>query len=169
MVLGVDPGSRVVGYGLVEVRNDGCDTIQHVDHGCLTSTQEDPFLRWFELSQQLAVILDRHAPQVACLEQVFVGKNIKSAFVLGQARGALVIELVKRKMDITEYAPRSIKKGITGKGESSKEEVRFWVQQILTLPHLSSKVGCLRCSGHGYLSSTAVSHTTEITDCGRGH
>ena len=131
IILGIDPGSLNVGYGILEVEKyritaAGCDTIKI-----------NPKL---QLSERLVLIhngmdkiIAEYKPDIAVVETIFYGKNIKSAFTLGHARGVIILTLAKHNIEIAEYSPREVKKSVVGNGNASKEQVAYMVQKILNL------------------------------------
>lgn len=129
MILGVDPGTRVTGFGLIEAEGD---RMTHIRHGVILLGDELPLAeRLMILSQSLDEILGQHKPQVLALEKIFLGRNVDSAFKLGHARGVLMASAARARVEIFEYAARQVKKGVTGNGGSAKEEVQLVVQNLL--------------------------------------
>jgi crossover junction endodeoxyribonuclease RuvC len=131
IIIGIDPGSHVCGYGILQLENNrivaaGCNVIK------IDST--------LDLAERLAVIyaeidqvIDEYKPDIAAVETIFYGKNIKSAFTLGHARGAILLALAQRKIKIVEYSPREVKKSVVGNGNASKEQVEYMVKKILKI------------------------------------
>lgn len=129
VILGVDPGSRVLGFGLVEAR---AGVIKHLDHGVIDVSQTNSFSqRLTEIGRQFRQLLESTRPDVIALEKIFLGKNVDSVFKLGHARGICVYEAGLRKTPIFEYEARLVKKGITGNGAATKEQVRLITFGIL--------------------------------------
>ena len=129
LILGVDPGSRVTGFGLIET--DG-QRMVHIRHGVIDVSDEPDFsARLGLLSESFREILKKHRPHAMSLEKIFLGKNADSAFKLGHARGVLMAEAALAKVSVNEYAARQVKKGVTGSGASSKEETQIVVQNLL--------------------------------------
>lgn len=129
-ILGVDPGSRVTGFGLIEVSKD----IRHLSHGVIQLDEnKDIHSRLRTLGNDFAELLKRHQPQMVVVEKLFLGKNADSAFKLGQARGVVIYEALQHSCLVSEYATRKIKQGITGKGSATKEEVQIWLQKFLKI------------------------------------
>ena len=130
-VLGVDPGSKVTGFGLIE-RSDG--TIRHLRHGVIRPpvghSLED---RLHFLHRELAEILRAEAPEVAVVERVFLAANPRSALVLGQARGALLASLGMAGVSVAELAARQVKKAVTGSGTADKAQMQHMVTKLLSL------------------------------------
>lgn len=131
LVLGIDPGSRVTGYGLVEKINDVSTCIYS---GCITSSGNIPFYhRIHNIYKAMLEIMNQYQPQEMAIEDVFYAKNIKSSLKLGHARGAVLIAAVQCGVQIFEYAPLEIKQSVTGYGRATKEQVRSMVRIILNI------------------------------------
>jgi crossover junction endodeoxyribonuclease RuvC len=131
LVLGVDPGSRVTGYGLVEKKNNELTCI-HSGH--ITSSGKIPFYdRIHSIFQAMVKIMDIYSPQEMAIEDVFYAKNVQSSLKLGHARGAVLIAAVQAGIEIHEYTPLEIKKAVVGYGRATKEQVCSMVQVILKL------------------------------------
>lgn len=123
IILGIDPGTLVLGYGLVRKTPRG---IEHIDHGHIKIAQKIDFVeRLGMMSQRVADLITETKPQVAVIEKIFLGKNVDSAFKLGHIRGVCIHEASKVGAAICEYTPREVKLGITGSGASEKEQVRM--------------------------------------------
>ena len=131
LVLGVDPGSLVTGYGLVE-KNGNQMTCVHL--GAITSARHVPFYeRIHRIFHSMVEIMEHYRPQEMAIEDVFFAKNVKSAIKIGHARGAVLVAAVESGVKIFEYTPLEIKKSVVGYGRASKEQVRSMVQIILGL------------------------------------
>jgi len=132
LVLGVDPGTAVTGYGIVARRAGGAVTL--VECGVIrTSAQEALSIRIREIYDGIVGVIDRHHPFAVSVEEVFHGKNAKSALKLGHARGAILLAAAHRDLVVAEYAPRQIKKAVVGTGNATKDQVGFMVKQQLRL------------------------------------
>lgn len=132
VVLGVDPGTAATGYGVV-VRT-GPGRVRLLECGVIRTSAGEPLVRRIrEIHEEVAALLDRHAPHVMAVEEVFHGKNAQSALKLGHARGAILLAAALRDVPVAEYAPRQIKKAVVGHGNASKDQVGFMVQQQLRL------------------------------------
>lgn len=130
-ILGVDPGSRVTGFGVVTFEGS---KITHVNHGVIVLDGIESFpLRMHELSLAFSEVMGKYQPQHVVIEKIFLGKNVDSAFKLGHARGVIMAEAGKYAAEVHEYATRSVKKGITGNGGASKEEVQAILKAILKI------------------------------------
>ncbi|MCG5510593.1 crossover junction endodeoxyribonuclease RuvC [Ectothiorhodospira lacustris] len=129
-ILGIDPGSVVTGYGIVDT--DGRRST-HVDSGCIRVRGEDLPARLGHILVAVAELVARHQPQVMAIEQVFVSRNAASALKLGQARGAAICAAVQGGLAVAEYAPRSIKQAVVGTGAADKTQMQHMVTMILGL------------------------------------
>ncbi|HEX9909532.1 MAG TPA: crossover junction endodeoxyribonuclease RuvC [Desulfatiglandales bacterium] len=134
IVLGVDPGSRVTGYGLVE-KNALQITCLHA--GTFGTSLNRPFFeRIYEIFQSMTEIMSRFRPEEMAIEDLFFHKNLQSALKIGHARGAVLIAAVQNRVKIFEYSPLEIKKSVVGYGRASKEQVRSMTQVILKMKSL---------------------------------
>lgn len=132
LVLGIDPGTAVTGYGVVARRGDGAVSL--VECGVIRTSAGRPLAeRIKEIYLEIDVLLDRHQPFAVSVENVFQGKNVRSALTLGHARGAILLAAALRDLVIAEYAPREIKKAVVGTGNATKDQVAFMVKQQLRL------------------------------------
>lgn len=128
IILGIDPGSRVAGFGLVHLKAGG---IHYLEHGVLDVTKERSFLSRLELLGRLTEeLLNRTRPDVLAIEEVFLGKNVDSAFKLGHARGLIIYQALLAGLEIKEYSTRLVKKSVTGSGSSEKEQVRWFLEKF---------------------------------------
>jgi crossover junction endodeoxyribonuclease RuvC len=131
LVLGVDPGSRVTGYGLVEKENNQM-TCTHA--GTISLSAKLPFYeRIHNIFKSMVEIMNHYRPQEMAIEDIFFAKNVKSSLKLGHARGAVLIAAVQCGIKIFEYTPLEIKKSTVGYGRATKEQVCSMVQIILNL------------------------------------
>jgi crossover junction endodeoxyribonuclease RuvC len=131
LILGVDPGSRITGFGLVKVEHGH---IEHVSHGVIVMDADGTFpARMMELGTAFRQLMEKHRPQQVSIEKIFLGKNADSAFKLGHARGVAMYEAVRGGAQVFEYATRLVKKGVTGDGGASKEQVQTVLKAILRL------------------------------------
>ncbi|MFZ4403406.1 MAG: crossover junction endodeoxyribonuclease RuvC [Pseudobdellovibrionaceae bacterium] len=128
-LLGVDPGSRATGFGVIHWSPG---RLKHVNHGVILLDPKNSFnQRISHLGSLFAEVLKRYQPHQVVIEKMFLGKNIDSAFKLGHARGVIISEAGRQGADIFEYSTRLVKKGITGSGASSKEQVQAHLQLLL--------------------------------------
>jgi crossover junction endodeoxyribonuclease RuvC len=134
IILGVDPGSHRTGFGLIEVTGE---RIRHLNHGVIMLSDEASFpAKMLALGESLQMLMKKHGPKVIAVEKIFLGKSPESAFQLGHARGVVLAESARSGAQICEYATRSVKKGVTGNGGASKEDVQTALQKLLGLVKL---------------------------------
>lgn len=130
LILGVDPGSRLTGFGIIRSNGREC---QYVSSGCIRTQSGEFAQRLFQIYQGLQEIVQKYQPEEAAIEQVFMHKNANSALKLGQARGAAIIALAKNVAIMAEYSPRQIKQAVIGYGGGEKVQVQHMVQRLLNL------------------------------------
>jgi len=129
-ILGIDPGSRVTGYGIID--SDGIRST-HVTSGCIR-VEADAFPeRLGRIFQQVSELIEQYRPGEVAIEQVFVARNAASALKLGQARGAAICAAVHRHLPVSEYTPRAIKQAVVGTGGADKEQVQYMIRLMLNL------------------------------------
>lgn len=136
IILGIDPGSRFLGYGVISVQ---ANQIKAIDYGVLKFDSEIPLSeRLLAIGEGVGVLFSKFKPDHLSLEKIFLSKNADSAFKLGHARGVIIYEALKAKAEVHEYATRVVKKGITGNGGAEKEHVRLVVRNLLRLGPVKS-------------------------------
>ncbi|EAQ06154.1 MULTISPECIES: crossover junction endodeoxyribonuclease RuvC [Yoonia] len=128
-VLGIDPGLRNMGWGLIDVAGS---RITHVANGIAHSTGDDLAMRLLSLHDQLAAMIALHRPTQAAVEQTFVNKDGVGTLKLGQARGIALLVTAQAGLTIGEYAPNAIKKAVVGVGHADKVQIAHMVK--LQLP-----------------------------------
>lgn len=129
-ILGIDPGSRLTGFGLIEV--EGNHTIC-LTTGCIRTAGDDLASRLKHIYEGIAQLVDQHQPAEVAIENIFLHRNVDSALKLGQARGAALSAVAVRNLPVHEYTPTQIKKAVVGKGNAAKEQVQHMVKAILAL------------------------------------
>jgi crossover junction endodeoxyribonuclease RuvC len=133
-ILGVDPGSTVTGFGIVERVRDGSRHFVHVAHGTIRPPRGADLPQRLEfIRQRLCEVIAEHAPEQAAVERVFVAANVRSALVLGQARGVVLAALAQAGLAIDEISAREVKKAVTGSGDADKKQVQAMVARLLSL------------------------------------
>lgn len=131
IVLGIDPGSRITGFGVIEV-NGSRST--YVDSGCIrTDTDLDLPERLGQIFEGINEVIRLYLPQEAGVEQVFMAKNADSALKLGQARGSAIVACTTHRIPVSEYSARQIKQAVVGTGGAQKEQVQRMVCHLLRL------------------------------------
>jgi len=129
-ILGIDPGSRITGFGIVDVHNNRSVCIAH---GCIKVQQPTLAERLGQIHLDLIAIIEQHAPQEMAIESVFVHRNVDSALKLGQARGVAIAAVALQTIAVHEYSPAEIKKSVVGRGNAVKSQVQHMVKAILSL------------------------------------
>ena len=159
IILGIDPGSRITGFGVISVSGtSGSKSYEYLDSGCIKTLglidqeidKPDNYDDYYNLNKSKADIsvisarlkiiyksvselIVKYKPMQVAIEQVFVNKNVQSALKLGQARGAAILAASMYDVPVFEYAPRQIKKAIVGTGAAEKSQVQHMVTQLLSL------------------------------------
>jgi crossover junction endodeoxyribonuclease RuvC len=172
-VLGVDPGSRATGFGVIERRGGShrlleCGVIRPEPQADLTT-------RLVDIHTGLLGLIDRHAPECVAVEGIFTGHNARSAMLLGHARGVAVLAAALRDVPVHEYSPAEVKKTVVGTGRATKTQVGFMVRQHLKLadvPRPSDAAdGCAIALCHLFQAgavSTAAALAPSTPGAGRG-
>lgn len=134
LVLGVDPGSRITGFGLVRIQRG---QLIHVTHGVIVMTVDGEFAqRMLELGGAFRELIEKYRPDQVSIEKIFLGKNADSAFKLGHARGVIMYESMRGGAKVHEYATRIVKKSVVGNGGATKEQVQAVLKSLLRLPKI---------------------------------
>ena len=150
IILGIDPGSRITGYGIIDFSPLG---YHYVASGCIRIKADyfpDRLKQIFDSVQQLT---DQHQPQAMAIEQVFMHKNADSALKLGQARGAAICAVQTADVPVFEYAARQVKQALVGKGNADKLQVQHMVKILLNCQGVlsidaSDALGLAICHAH---------------------
>ncbi len=128
-ILGVDPGSRRTGYGIIEVQGS---RLAHVTHGVITPVPTATLDgRLSSLFAELSSVITRYKPEDAAIEDVFMARNAASALKLGQARGALVVACTQAGLPVTPYSPTAVKQALVGFGRAEKQQVQHMVRLLI--------------------------------------
>jgi crossover junction endodeoxyribonuclease RuvC len=134
-ILGIDPGLRVTGFGIIAV--DG-SRLAYVTSGCIRSCEGELPSRLAVILQDLADVIARHAPDEVAVEKVFVNVNPQSTLLLGQARGAAISAAVLAGLPVIEYTALQVKQAVVGHGKAAKPQVAEMVRRLLELPGVPS-------------------------------
>jgi crossover junction endodeoxyribonuclease RuvC len=130
IILGIDPGSRTTGYGIIEEVNR---KIRYIDSGCIRTAAGELSQRLLQIYDGICLLMDTYFPQEVAIEQVFMHKNASSALKLGHARGVAMVAAASHRVQVSEYSPREIKLAVAGYGAAEKEQVKHMVVQLLML------------------------------------
>lgn len=138
--MGIDPGTSVTGIGFIEVVDGGFELLKY--RAVRTSSRKKLPERLKEIYRAVQCEISELKPDVCAIEEVFGGKNIRTALIIGQARGAAMMAAVNAGVDIAEYSPAEIKISLTGNGRASKEQVQYMVRSILRLNENPTPLDC---------------------------
>ena len=130
IILGIDPGSRVTGYGIISVKNNRAE---YLGSGCIRVQDEILSQRLHKVFVGVSEIVRQYNPSHFAIEQVFMAKNPDSALKLGQARGAAIVAATSQDIEVFEYSARQIKQSVVGKGNAEKTQVQQMVKYLLKL------------------------------------
>ncbi len=132
IVIGVDPGAALTGYGVVAAARDG--TVSLLECGVIRTEPKSPLAARLRIIHEgVLEVIERHTPATVAVESVFYSRNVRTAVVLGHARAAVLLAAALRDIPVAEYAPAEIKSAVAGTGRATKEQVQFMVQQLLHL------------------------------------
>lgn len=131
-VLGIDPGSRITGYGLVEQQGS---SLVHIDNGAIFTDKATDFPGRLKLIfEGISRVIAEYQPEAVAVEDIFFSTNVSSALKLGQARGAAIAAAVHAGLPVFEYTALQVKKAVVGEGKAAKEQVQKMVKALLGLP-----------------------------------
>lgn len=130
VILGIDPGSNVTGYGIIRVSGN---KYQYIDGGTLRLIKSKNYAELHQIFMGISGIIAEHKPDEIAIEQIFMQKNVNSALKLGQARGAAIVAASNTAAPIAEYSARQIKQAVVGYGAADKKQVQHMVKFLLRL------------------------------------
>lgn len=130
LILGIDPGSRITGYGLIHAKGS---QFSYLASGCIRVKADDLPQKLAQIYASLAEIIARYQPEEVAIERVFMAKNADSALKLGQARGSAVVCIANHGLAVNEYSAKEVKLAVTGTGAADKIQVQHMVKSILKL------------------------------------
>jgi crossover junction endodeoxyribonuclease RuvC len=134
IILGIDPGTTIMGFGLIKVVKKEMQFMQLNE--LLLTKYDDHYLKLKLIFERTIELIDTHKPDEIAIEAPFFGKNVQSMLKLGRAQGVAMAAGLSRQIPITEYSPKKIKMAITGNGNASKEQVAKMLQSLLNLKEL---------------------------------
>ena len=150
LILGIDPGSRITGYGVVRDTGRGCE---YVASGCIRTGNGSLAERLQIVFRGVSEVIRTHGPVTMGIEQVFMARNADSALKLGQARGAAIVAAVEAGLEVSEYTATQVKQAVVGTGAADKQQVQMMVMHLLGLvqkPQIdaSDALGIALCHAH---------------------
>jgi len=163
-ILGIDPGSRLTGFGIIEVESL---RVVYVASGCIRTHETGIDGRLREIFEGVSEVLKEYRPEVMAIETVFVRRNVASALKLGQARGAAICAVATHGVPCHEYSPTQIKKAVVGRGNAAKAQVQHMIRSLLSLPSMPQAdacdaLACALCHTHHWQSHEALSGKTPV-------
>jgi crossover junction endodeoxyribonuclease RuvC len=136
-VLGIDPGSRKTGYGIIHKQGN---RLLHIDNGAIfTDTSGDFPHRLHKIFIGISEVIEHYQPDSMAVEQIFFSNNVQSALKLGQARGAAIVAGVNAGLPVSEYTALQVKQAVVGHGKAAKEQVQHMVKILLNLPEIAQE------------------------------
>ena len=166
-ILGIDPGSRITGFGIIELEGR---KLNYVQSGCIRAGDGEFASRLKTIFDGVREVIEIYGPTEVAIEQVFMHRNPDSALKLGQARGAAICAVMSMGLTISEYTPSEIKKATVGKGNAAKEQVQHMVQALLKLPGMpqadaADALAVALCHNH---TSQTLRHLEGVRGTRRG-
>jgi crossover junction endodeoxyribonuclease RuvC len=168
-VLGIDPGSRRTGYGIIDVESG---KLKYVTSGIIRLPEKSLPDRLKIIFDGVSQIISEYTPELMAIEEVFFAKDPRAALKLGQARGAAIVAGVNADLKVGEYSARSVKQAVVGTGAADKKQVQMMVTRLLKLPQSPSEdaadaLAVAICHSHS-MHSQAVFAKNGVTGFARG-
>ena len=137
-IIGIDPGLLCTGFGILDASNNNFNII---DYGVIKTNSKDPLnIRLKTIYEDLKQIIKKYKPSVMSIEQIFYGKNVKAALLLGHARGIPMLLSANNGLPLFEFSARKIKQSLTGNGNATKEQVQFMVKNLLLMDKIPEPI-----------------------------
>ncbi len=156
-ILGIDPGTRVTGFGLIEKQGN---RLIHIDNGAIYTRADDQLAYRLKISYDgLCRVLNEYRPQAVAVERIFVAKNALSALKLGHARGVAMLAGVNASLPVTEYSAVEVKNAVVGYGKAGKTQVQQMVRVLLNLPEIAQED-----ASDALAVAICHAHSSEITN-----
>ena len=136
-ILGIDPGSRITGYGIITKEGN---RLIHLDNGAIFTDKAKDFPSRLErIYRGLSEVIDTYRPDAVAVENIFFSNNVQSALKLGQARGAAIVAGVNAGLPVFEYTALQVKQAVVGNGKAAKEQVQKMIKVLLNLPEIAQE------------------------------
>lgn len=129
-ILGIDPGSRITGYGLIR---ESSQKLQYIDSGCIRTSEGELSQRLLEIFNGICQLMEEYSPDEVAIEEVFMHQNPSSALKLGHARGVAMVACASHRVKVSEYSAREVKQTVVGYGAAEKNQVKHMVVNLLML------------------------------------
>ena len=130
IILGIDPGSRITGYGIIREHNR---QLQYIDSGCIRTSEGELSQRLLQIFNGVCQLMEQYSPDEVAIEQIFVHQNPSSALKLGHARGVAMVACASHRLKVSEYSAREVKQSVSGYGAAEKSQVKQMVVNLLML------------------------------------
>ncbi len=163
IILGIDPGTTIMGFGLIKVENKKMEFLQLNE--LQLSKYSDPYIKLKLIFERTVELIDTYNPDEIAIEAPFFGKNVQSMLKLGRAQGVAMAAGLSRQIPITEYLPKKIKMAITGNGNASKEQVARMLQSLLNLKSLPKNLD----STDGLAAAVCHFYNSGRTEIGKSY
>ena len=166
-ILGIDPGSRITGYGIIDIAGNRAT---HVTHGNIHIDAEELPDKLLTIFERISDVVTQYHPEEMAIEKIFVHRNADSALKLGQARGAAITACAIQNLKIFEYAANQVKQATVGKGHAAKEQVQHMVKVLLCLEQIPQQdaadaLAVALCHGH---SRQGLMRMRKVSSIGGG-
>lgn len=159
LALGIDPGTAICGYGLVEMKSS---QLKAVAYGAVQTTPDLAMQdRLAIIYEDLSTLIQRYKPDIMGVEQLFFNKNVTTAITVGQARGVILLAAAQQQIPLAEFTPLQVKQSVVGYGKATKEQVIYMTQRLLHLPkkpHPDDVADALAIA----ICTTHASHSAQV-------
>lgn len=164
-VLGIDPGSRITGFGMVRVAPDGA--LSYLGSGCVHADNSNQSQRLKSIYDGVSEVIRSYNPDVIAIEKVFMARNADSALKLGQARGAAICAGMNHQLETQEYSALQIKRAVVGSGHARKQQVQLMVRALLHLTEMpqadaADALACAICHAHYTVGRVALARGLRV-------
>lgn len=136
IALGIDPGTAICGFGIVEAQGS---KLKPITYGVIETTPDmEPAMRLKKVHFEIDILIKQYQPQIMGVEQLFMNKNVRTVMAVGQARGVILLAAAQNDLPLAEFTPLQVKQAVTGYGKATKEQVIYMTQRLLSLskkPH----------------------------------
>ena len=163
-ILGIDPGSKVTGYGFIEQQGN---RLIHLDNGAIFTQSQDPLaVRLQRIYKELCTLIEKYQPEAVAVEQVFMARNPASALKLGHARGVALLAGINAGLTVAEYSALQVKSAVVGYGRAGKNQVQHMTKVLLHLPEIAQEdaadaLAVAICHAHSHHLSQQVAQTPQ--------
>ena len=170
IILGIDPGSRITGYGVIKAQGS---ILTYLGSGCINVGNGVLYKRLQSIFTAVSAIVEQFSPDVLAIEETFLSKNVQSTVKLSEARAAAMVAASNSGLEVFEYTPRQIKQAVVGYGAAQKQQVQYMVKHILNLSgtpqsDAADALACAICHGYTSKITKAVQASVPVGTFGHG-